>query len=112
VSIKANAPVPYRPLGHLLNVVESMNLNVTYSYEDLIFIEHNAFLFRMGKKGEDVFLYFNIESTESERPSLADKIISAGKRFDLKIHSVGLFSMEQKDNEKTEIRFFDDCHYE
>ncbi|NLD99494.1 MAG: hypothetical protein GX640_06430 [Fibrobacter sp.] len=105
MSTIADTPIPYRPLGHVVNVVETLGLDVTYSYEDLVFVEHNAFLLRMGEKSKAVFLYFNTESTVSERKPLTDKLIAAGKQQGLHIRLAGLYSMSQKENEQTEIIF-------
>lgn len=45
-------PLPYRPLGYIREVVNQLGLEVTYIYEDLVYIEHNAFLLQMGDRGK------------------------------------------------------------
>ncbi len=100
--------IPYRPLGHVRDLVNAMGLEVTYAYEDLVHVEHNAFLLQMGDSGEIVNLYFNTDSAVDERDKIADRLRLEGKARQLIIDRKGLFSMRQKsDGENIEIHFFD-----
>lgn len=89
--------VPYRPLGLIKELVEAMNLEVTYMYEDLVFVEHNAFLLQMGEKGEDLFIWFNTESAPEERPEILYKLTGLAAELSLVAAVKGLFSMQQND---------------
>ena len=66
----SNQPVPFRPLGILKMLLETLGFEVTHCYEDLVFIEHNAFLMRMEAKGEAVSLFFNTESDRDKRDEI------------------------------------------
>lgn len=44
--------LPYRPLGMVKAMLETIGIEITYSYEDLIFIQHNHFLLQFGKSDE------------------------------------------------------------
>jgi len=79
------SPIPYRPLGIIKAFLESLGHQVTHCYEDLVFIEHNAFLLRMEEKGEDVGLFFNSESEPDKRAEITAALISNGKHFQLNI---------------------------
>lgn len=61
--------IPYRPLGLVKGTLESHGVEITYVYEDLVFIKHNHFLLQFGEVGEKVFFYRNnkIESEEAAR---------------------------------------------
>ena len=85
--------VPYRPLGHIREVIDAMGLEVTHAFDDLVFIEHNAFLLQMEEIGENVSLYFNTESDESARAEITEKLIEAGKAQELKISPQGTYSI-------------------
>ena len=91
--------VPYRPLGHIREVITAMGLEVTHAFDDLVFIEHNAFLLQMGKVGEDVSLYFNTDSDESAREEITTRLIEAGKIQELKISPQGTYSVIQGDSD-------------
>lgn len=41
--------VPYRPLGLVKEALEQIGIEVSYAYEDLVFIQHNHFLLQFGK---------------------------------------------------------------
>ena len=86
-------PIPFRPLGIIKTFLESLGHQVTHCYEDLIFVEHNAFLLRMEEKGEDVGLFFNCESEADQRPGIAATLISAGSHYRLNIRQQGTYRL-------------------
>jgi len=85
--------VPYRPLGILKMVVEHLGFQVTHCYEDLVFIEHNAFLLRMEEQAEEVSLFFNSESDVDKRDEIAELFKTEGKAHQLVISSPGTYQM-------------------
>ncbi len=85
--------IPIRPLGILKTLLESLGYQVTHCYEDLIFIEHNAFLFRMEEKGEEVSLFFNSESEPDKRAGIAETLADAGKHSRLTITRLGTYRL-------------------
>ncbi|NTV53361.1 MAG: hypothetical protein HGA76_10175 [Candidatus Firestonebacteria bacterium] len=93
------------PLGLIMNIVESMGLEVTYAYADLIFVAHNAFVLQMGENPETVNLYFNQESDIALRPSLAAELSRHGQENNLTVVEQGLFSLEQAADEKLKLTF-------
>lgn len=101
--------IPFRPFSLVRELVNAIGLEVTYAYEEIVYIEHNAFLLQMGESGEIVNLYFNTESLIEERDKIADRLRDEGLARQLKIIRKGLFSMRQKaDGENIEITFFDE----
>ena len=44
--------LPYRPLGVVKQLLEEIGMEITYAYDDLIFIQHNPVLLQFGKVGE------------------------------------------------------------
>ena len=97
--------VPYRPLGIITQIVEQMGLDVTYAFEDLLFISHNAFLLRMGDAGEDVFLYFNVESEESQRGDIQEQLVTLGLEHGIKFIYSGTYTMKPREDEQLDIHF-------
>ena len=71
--------IPYRPLAIVREIINAMGLEVTYAYEDLVHVEHNAFLLQMGESGEIVNLYFNTESLAEERDKITDRLCEEGQ---------------------------------
>lgn len=100
--------IPCRPLGLLRNLVEAMGLHVTHVFEDLVFIEHNAFLLQMGEEGADVRLWFNDESLPAERPAIAGALVEAGTDYGLRIDRRGTFRLTQQAGaEQLQLELFD-----
>lgn len=88
-----NQPVPFRPLGIIKTLMETLGFEVTHCYEDLVFIEHNAFLLRMEAKGEEVSLLFNTESDIDKRKEIEEQLSLAGKEHNLVITCKGTYQM-------------------
>ena len=86
-------PIPFRPLGVLKSLLESLGHQVTHCYEDLVFLEHNAFLLRMDEKGEEVSLFFNRESEPDKRAAIAEILASAGHHCRLTITRRGIYRL-------------------
>jgi hypothetical protein len=88
-----NKMVPYRPIGILKTLLNSLGFEVSYYYEDLIFVGHNAFLLRMEEKGEEVSLLFNTESDIDKRDEIAQLFTTEAKQYDLVISCPGTYQM-------------------
>lgn len=93
------------PLGLIMNVVESMGLEVTYAYDDLVFVAHSAFLFQMDNNPQLVNLYFNQQSDTDSRAGITESLIKYGQENGLTIITKGLFAMEQQEDENLKITF-------
>lgn len=97
--------IPNRPLGHVMQIVEDSGLTVTYAYDDLVFVEHNAFLFRMESTPEKVSLFTNEDLDEECGPPLIQKLINNGKRMGLIISEKGSFTIEDVGNNQISVYF-------
>jgi hypothetical protein len=100
--------VPYRPITRIQAVVQELELSISYAYDDLVFIDHNAFLVQMKEKNEQVDVFFNVISDEKSRPEIIQKLTDAGKKQELIITYAGTYSLENTEDEKIQIRFFPD----
>jgi hypothetical protein len=91
--VTSNEPVPFRPLGILKMVLETLGFEVSHCYEDLIFVAQNVFLLRMEAKGEEVSLIFNTQSDFDRREEIEDLLKKACKTHDLVISCSGTYQM-------------------
>ena len=55
-----------KPLGILKELVESAGMGISYAYDDLVFLDHNAFLLQFGDDGRTVFIHTNREADAGE----------------------------------------------
>lgn len=92
--------IPFRPLGIIKDMIETIGLEITYVYEDLVFIEHNAFLLQMGKEGQDVAVLFNTETNPQARPEILSRLQRAGSDLALNIFEEGMFKIEQNEEDE------------
>lgn len=97
--------VPFRPITRIQEMLDSIGLSITYAYDDLVFIEHNAFLLLFEKEHKHISLYLNVQSEKAEREGIINKLQTAASERDLIITSKGFFEMEQLENSKIAIRF-------
>lgn len=100
-------PVALRPLGIVKNLVEAMHLDISYVYEDLVFVEHNAFLLQMSsEKGEDIVVWFNEESTPEDRPQIFSRLQQTGHALGLLLQDKGTYSIDADDGgDSLKLRF-------
>ena len=69
--------------------------------EDLIFVEHNAFLLQMGDKGEEVTLVFNVDCDTDKREEIANTITPPGLQLGLQITQKGSYSLTPNEQDNT-----------
>jgi hypothetical protein len=99
---------PLKPLGIIKEMLNGIGLEITYAYDDLIFIENNAFLLRMGKRGEEVFLYFHADSSLEKRVDITNLLKECGRQYQFVIDRKGTYTVVQNScREDLEIRFFE-----
>ena len=97
--VKIGENIPYRPLGIVKTLIESLGAEISYVYEDLIFIKHNHFLLRFGDVGEQMFFHCNDEIPEDEgnahfevlarETAMLGISLTQGKRYSLSENSDG-----------------------
>lgn len=97
--------VPLRPLSRIQFVVEKLGLKITYAYDDLIFVEHNAFIIKMGMRGEDIYVYVNIDADVKEYPAIIENLVGEAKKNGLIVKYSGRFKMADAGNEQIQIEF-------
>lgn len=97
--------IPMRPLGLVREVVTEMGLEITYAYEDLVFVQHNAFLFQFTGSGPFVNVYFNVDCVEADRERLLGEISAAASCRDLIVTAKGQYELVQNEDETMSINF-------
>lgn len=105
---EAEANTGLLSLTPIIKLVEEMGLEVTYAFEELVFVEHSAFLFQF-LNNQKIALYFNKDCPDDDAIALEKEIIAKGDKEKLTIIRKGTFTISQKENEENlEIVFFDD----
>ena len=81
--------IAFRPLAEVKMMLEETGNDISYAYDDLIFVEHTAFLIQFDdEKPENLKLYFNTDILQEEAKAIEEKLVPvAGKR---KFHLNGI----------------------
>lgn len=92
--------LPFRPLGMIKNLIDNTTFEITYVYEDLIFIEHNDFLLQMGEEGEQLYIRFNVDTSAEEYPAILEELQSKGEAMGFSVQEYGGYRMSQEEGEE------------
>jgi hypothetical protein len=96
-----------RPLGAVMQLVEELGHEVTYAYEDLVFIGHNDFLLQFENTGSELNLFFNRNCPGNEADKIEQIIIPAADKKGLSITRKGSYLMTGMEEENLQITFFE-----
>lgn len=94
-----------RPLGTVMELIEKLGHEVTYAYEDLVFINHNDFLLQFSPEPHTLDLFFNTECAAEEVDTTVSKIIPEGSKMGLTIRRKGSYSMSEAPDNSLQIAF-------
>lgn len=84
----------FRPLGLVREMLQDMGLKPTYAYEDLVFVEHNAFLLQFEDASETVGLHVNTECPAGEVDALIGRVSAAGAAAGLTVVMRGRYEVQ------------------
>ncbi|MDR3630709.1 MAG: hypothetical protein P4L42_10265 [Desulfocapsaceae bacterium] len=100
--------IPLKPLGIIKEMLDGIGFEVTYAYDDLIFIAHNAFLLQMGSTGEEVGLYFHTDSSPDKRDDITNLLKECGRQYRFAVDRKGTYTVSQNTSgEDFQLCFFD-----
>ncbi len=97
----------FRPLGSVLQLLEDLGHEVTYAYDDLVFVNDNNFLLQFDDTGLAVNLFFNQSCPKQNAENIEQSIIPAGDKKGLSIIKKGEYSITGQSDENLRIEFFD-----
>ncbi len=96
-----------RPLGTVLQLLEDLGHEVTYAYDDLVFVSNNDYLLQFDDTGLALNLFFNQSCPKKNADNIEHSIIPAGDKIGLSIIKKGHYSVTGQSNENLRIEFFD-----
>jgi len=97
-----------RPLGIAEEIIQATALNITYTYDDLVFVEHNVFIIQFDDDNpKNLKLFFNVDCEEETAKKLENQLTASAKEKLFSITCSGKFEMAQKEGaEEVDIKFF------
>jgi hypothetical protein len=96
-----------RPLGIVMEVLGELGHEISYAYDDLVFVQHNDFLLQFGDTGNVLSLFFNCDCPAKDVETIEHSLIPAADRKGLSVIRKGRYSIDEKPDENLEIKFFD-----
>lgn len=99
--------ITFRPLAEVKMMLEETGNDVSYAYDDLVFLEHTAFLIQFDDGNpKNLKLFFNNEIDPLEAERLVMKLVPVAKKRAFNLVNSGYFRLEQKEGlEELELVF-------
>jgi hypothetical protein len=98
-------PEPLRPLGIVKEIVEEIGHEITYAYDDLVFIEHNDFLLQFIPEPNRIDLFFNTECPPDEADAIALQLVPTAAVKGLTVKRSGTYSINPSEDDNLTITF-------
>ncbi|MEI8103231.1 MAG: hypothetical protein WCG61_06865 [Chlorobium sp.] len=96
----------FRPLGTIVQLLEELGHEVTYAYDDLVFVNDNDFLLQFDNAGPALSLFFNQSCPKQNAEQIEQSIIPAGDRMGISIVKKGHYTVVAQTDENLRIEFF------
>ena len=94
-----------RPLGIVKEIVESAGMGISYAYDDLVFMEHNAFLLQFAENGKSVFIHMNEEADKKAIQGDIDRLKQVAQAHEMNFEDGTTYNMSQDSDETLRIEF-------
>lgn len=94
-----------KPLGIVKEIVESAGMGVSYAYDDLVFMEHNAFLLQFTDDEEELLLHVNKEADEAELKDAIARLKKVALSHSIVFKEGTIYTVSQADDETIRIEF-------
>ena len=97
----------YRTLTPVKEVIEELGFTITYPFDDLLFIDTNAFVAQY-VDDYNFDIHFNIDLQEDVMLDLEKSLVEKGNLKKLTFTTKGKFTFTQnpKNNEEVDVKFF------
>jgi hypothetical protein len=94
-----------KPLGKITALLADLGLEVTYAYDDLVFVQDCAFLIQFTAEPQTLKLFINTECEPKEANGVAANIILKFDRDGFKVTLAGRYFLTPNENETVDISF-------
>ena len=94
-----------RPLGKVKELVESVGMGMSFAYEDLVFLEHNAFILQFGEDNESLIVHTNEEADPTELAAGLANLEKAASSCALQVIKGNVYRLSQAGDEKITLEF-------
>ena len=97
--------IPIMKLGVVKEIVEAIGMGISYAYEDLVFLDHNALLLQFTQDSDMVLVHTNREAaTEPAQATLA-ALQQAAQEKEMTFLAGRAYALTQGEGEQVNIEF-------
>ena len=94
-----------KKLGVVKDIVDSIGMGISYAYEDLVFLQHNALLLQFAKDDNTVIVHRNREAEEPAVSEAVEELKRAATAHEMTFVDGSLYELTQADDENLRIEF-------
>ena len=94
-------------LGIVRNIVEEAGMDISYAYEDLVFLEHNSYLLQFTDTEGEVLIHKNSEADEALVDRDIGRLQEIALRNQMRFEIGDKYTLSQADDESIRIDFID-----
>ncbi|MBN2703068.1 MAG: hypothetical protein JXR23_02560 [Pontiellaceae bacterium] len=94
-----------KPLGKITAILADLGLEVTYAYDDLVFVQHSAFLLQFTEDPAALKLFTNSECNPAEANAIASNMVIAFDEAGFAVNPSGKYTLSQNDDQTLNLVF-------
>ncbi len=94
-----------KPLGKITAILADIGLEVTYAYDDLVFIQHSTFMLQFTDDPAQLKLYHHVECNPEQAAEIEQTIKDALAKEGISALPSGQYSITENDDETINIEF-------
>ncbi len=96
-----------KQLGVVKNIVESAGMGISYAYDDLVFIDHNAFLLQFTDNNSELMIHVNSEVDESAIQADIIRLKAEATAQKMSLRGGKKYTLSQGDDENIRLEFIE-----
>ena len=94
-----------RKLGEVREALTAAGMDLSYAYEDLVFLEHNGFILQFTEQENELLIHKNDEANEDELAPTITLLQQKATETGLTMNLGGHYRLSQGDDETIQIEF-------
>lgn len=95
-----------RKLGVVKDIVEAAGMGIAHVYEDLVFLNHNAFLIQFTKDSSRLLLHLNRDAEEELAQEQIGLLKQAAQEQEMRFDDGSRYALAEDGEDSVRIEFF------
>ncbi|MCI5162927.1 MAG: hypothetical protein D3917_13105 [Candidatus Electrothrix sp. AX5] len=97
--------IPIMKLGIVKEIVEATGMGISYAYEDLVFLDHNALLLQFTQDSDTVLVHTNREAATEPAQATIAALKQAAQEREMTFLAGQVYALIQGEDEQIKIEF-------